>query len=200
MHSIPFLLIYSRIVIALVIVMLAIGRIGDYSTWIAGLMLLGLLTDVFDGIIARQLGISTEKLRIWDSNVDQFFWLAVLGAVFYLNLEFVKQNLLWLIVVLVFEVATYVFSYFKFKRTIATHSILAKIWTVSLLWFLIDLVWNSSSLVAFWVCVGLGIVSRLEILLMILKLNNWTTDIPSIWAVSKINQGLTVKKNRLFNS
>ena len=91
-------------------------------------------------------------------------------------------------------------SYFKFKKSIATHSILAKFWTLTLLGFLIDLVLNETSYILFMICIILGIISRVEIILIILKLKNWTTDVPSIFSVSNINQGIKIKKNKLFNS
>jgi CDP-diacylglycerol--glycerol-3-phosphate 3-phosphatidyltransferase len=189
MKQIPFLLIYSRILIAVIIGFLAVSEADDQAEWIVSLMIFGLLTDVFDGIIARKLNVSTEKLRIWDSNVDQFFWIVVIGSIFYLKLGFIKENLFWIGLVVFLEVLSYLISYGKFKRSIATHSILAKIWTLSLLAFLIDLALNSSSNIPFMICIGLGILSRMEIILIILRLNKWTTDVPSIFAVSKLNRG-----------
>jgi phosphatidylglycerophosphate synthase len=199
MKNIPFLLIYSRILLGILIGLLAFFRTGHYAEWIVAFMVIGLLTDVFDGIIARKLGVSSEKLRIWDSGVDQFFWLIILGSIFYLNLAFVKVNLLWIITLFSLEIATYLVSYIKFKKPIATHSILAKFWTLSLLWFLIDLVLHNCSSFPFAICVILGIISRLEIISIVLSLNNWATDVPSIFVVSKMNKGIPVKKSKLFN-
>ncbi len=200
MKNIPFLLIYSRILIGILIGILAFYKIENYSIWIVILMSLGLITDIFDGIIARKLNVSTEKLRIWDSNVDQFFWLIVIGSIFYLNIDFIKENILWIAIIVSLEILCYLVSYFKFKKSIATHSILAKFWTLALLGFLIDLVLNETSYIPFMICIVLGILSRIEIILIILKLKNWTTDVPSIFAVSNINQGIKIKKNKLFNS
>jgi CDP-diacylglycerol--glycerol-3-phosphate 3-phosphatidyltransferase len=42
------------------------------------LMYFGLLTDIFDGIIARKVGVSSEKLRRLDSQTDLVF-LAFVG-------------------------------------------------------------------------------------------------------------------------
>ena len=200
MKNIPFLLIYSRILIGILIGILAFYKIENYSIWIVILMSLGLITDIFDGIIARKLNVSTEKLRIWDSNVDQFFWLIVIGSIFYLNIDFIKENILWIAIIVSLEILCYLVSYFKFKKSIATHSILAKFWTLALLGFLIDLVLNETSYIPFVICIVLGILSRIEIILIIIKLKNWTTDVPSIFAVSNINQGIKIKKNKLFNS
>lgn len=199
MKKIPFLLIYSRILLGILIGLLAFFRKSHYAEWIVAFMVIGLLTDVFDGIIARKLGISSEKLRIWDSGVDQFFWLIILASIFYLNFAFVKTNLLWIVLLGSLEALTYLVSYLKFKRPIATHSILAKFWALSLLWFLIDLVLHNTSMYPFTICLVLGIISRLEIITIVLSLKNWATDVPSILVVSKMNRGVAVKKNKLFN-
>ena len=200
MNRIPFLLIYSRILIGIVIGLLAIYQVEGYPIWIVSLMVIGLITDIFDGIIARKLNVSSEKLRIWDSNVDQFFWIIIILSIFYLNFDFVKDNKIWIGSIVLLELTAYLISYIKFKKTIATHSILAKFWTISLLCFLIDLTLHSTSQLAFYICITLGIISRIEINLIILKLKKWVTDIPSIFVVSKINQGIEIKKNKLFNS
>ena len=198
--KIPFLLIYSRILIGIVIGFIAFYEVKHHQLLIVILMAIALLTDIFDGIIARKLNVTSEKLRIWDSNVDLFFWLATIVSIFYLNFNFVWENGLWIGSIILLELLSYLISFIKFKKTIATHSILAKFWTITLLLFLIDLCLNGSSQVPFFICVGLGIISRIEILLIIVNLKKWTTDVPSIFVVKKINQGIPFKKNKLFNS
>ena len=170
--KIPLLLIYSRVLIALIILFLGFAMLHNYREWIILLLVVGLLTDIFDGIIARKLEISTVKLRILDSNADQFFWLAVMATIFYLNLDFILKNIHWISMIVLLELTAYICSYLKFKRTIATHSILAKFWTISLLVFLIDLLQNATSNLAFSICIILGILSRIEIILIIIKLKN----------------------------
>ena len=199
MKKIPFILIYSRIIIALCIIVLALTQPVYKDIIIVILMILGLLTDVFDGIIARKLNVSSEKLRVWDSNVDQFFWIAVIGSVFYLKFTIVKPLLLLILIIVLLEVVAYIISYLKFKRPIATHSLLAKFWTLTLLAFLIELTLNSTAY-TFVVCFWVGLISRLEIIGIILMLKKWVTDVPSIFVVHKLNKGLKVKKNTLFNS
>ena len=199
MKSTPFLLIYSRILIGVVIVLLAILKLNTSPQWITTLMVIGLLTDVFDGIIARKLGISSEKLRVWDSNADQFFWLSVIGSVVYLRFHEIKPLFAPILIIALLEGSTYLTSYLKFKRTIATHSLLAKAWTLTILIFLIEItLYQTTATFAF--CFGLGVISRLEILAIIFRLKQWTTDVPSILAVKKLNQGLPIKKSKLFNS
>lgn len=197
--KIPFLLIFARIFIAIIIGLIAFSD-EDSRLLLVVLIIVGLLTDIFDGIVARKLNVSNEKLRVWDSNVDQFFWIVVLLAVFYLNWEFLSKNIFWILSIVFLEGICYLLSWIKFRKPIATHSILAKIWTLTLFVFLIDLLWNSESHYAYILCVFLGIVSRLEIILIILRLKKWTTDVPSLIHVEKINQGIPIKKSKWFNS
>lgn len=198
-RSLPFLLIYGRILLGFIIPLILFLSIPKASFIATVLILVGLLTDIFDGIVARQMGISSEKLRIWDSNVDQFFWLMVIGTVFYLNYSIIKAHLSLIIIIVILETLAYLFSYFKFKRVIATHSILAKIWTISLMVWIIEIILFQTNY-TFPICFLLGLISRIEIIMIIVLLKKWATDIPSIFVVNKINRGEVIKKNKWFNS
>lgn len=188
MKNIPFLLIYSRILIAILIAGIAYFDIENKAIIIVILMIIGLLTDVFDGIIARKLNVASEKLRVWDSNVDVFFWLIVIAAIFLMNTSFVKDHIWAILSIGILEIAAYIISLLKFKKTIATHSYLAKFWTITLLAFLIDLALNGHSGWIFMACLIVGIISRIEIILIILRLKEWTTDVASIFEVTHINE------------
>lgn len=200
MNKIPLVLIYSRVLLAIVFGAFIFLDIPNKNNWLISIMYIGLLTDIFDGIVARKLNISTEKLRVLDSNVDQFFWLIIIGSTFYLNSSFFKTNYLLLLVILVLELATYILSFVRFGKTIATHSLLAKLWTISIVVFLTDLILSQNSTWIFYICFGIGVLSRLEILAIIISLKKWVTDVPSILVVGKINRGEPIKKNTLFNS
>lgn len=199
MKKLPFILIYSRILLSLVILVLAFLRPANYELWITGLLIVGLLSDILDGIIARQQQVSSEKLRTWDSNADQLFWLIALGVTVYLRFEVILTLLPQALFILLLEGLCYFISYFRFKRTVATHSLLAKLWTLSLLSFLIEvLVFESST--SFVYCFWLALISRVEIIAILLLLKKWTTDVPSVWVVAKINRGDKIKKSKWFNS
>lgn len=197
---IPFLLIYSRIVIALIFLLMAFSTFFYRDETIVILLIVGVATDFFDGVLARKWNVSSEKLRVWDSNADQVFWLAAIFNIFYLNVEFITTQWMSIVIVLVLEFLAYLVSYIRFKKSVATHSLLAKLWTVTLLLFLIDLCLFHSSTWVYWACITLGIVSRGEIIGILLLLKNWTTDVPSILYVKRINAGLPIKKNKWFNS
>ena len=77
MKTIPFLLIFLRFLSAVTILYLGYFVGNQASIFIIILMYFGLLTDIFDGIIARNVGVSSEKLRRLDSQTDLIFWLSI---------------------------------------------------------------------------------------------------------------------------
>lgn len=200
MKWLPYILIYSRIVLALFIALLVFYQPKHFENWIISLMILAIITDIFDGIIARKIGLSEEKIRTHDSNVDVFFWVVCIISIFSLRWDIVESQIWLILLVFLLELGTYICSFIRFKRTIATHSLLAKLWTLSLLIFLIDLTLGTLHVFPFWFCIVLGVISRIEIILIILTLKTWTTDVPSLRGAVKINKGLKIKKSKLFNS
>lgn len=198
MKNIPYILIYSRLFCAILVPLLAF-LVSNIGFLIVFIMFFAIITDIFDGIIARKFGIATERLRILDSNVDLIFWLSTIITLFVLHHHFMIANWLFISILILLELGCYLVSYLKFKRTVATHSILAKFWTITLLAFLIDLALNGSSDLVFKICLILGVISRIEIIIILISLKTWATDIPSLFAVGKLNRGEIIKRNKLFN-
>ena len=199
MKNIPIALIYSRLLIGFGIVLLSIFQIAHYPALAVTLLSIGLLTDVFDGIIARKLNISSEKLRRLDSSIDQVFFISVAVATYIQCPDFFKTNLVKLIVLIAFEASTYALSYIKFKKEIATHSIGAKIWTLTLFATFVEVMVHCESVVLFEICLWIGLATRLEILAIVLTLKKWTNDVPTIYHAVKLRQGKEIKRNKLFN-
>nr|WP_276901955.1 CDP-alcohol phosphatidyltransferase family protein [Pedobacter kyonggii] len=199
MKHIPIALIYSRLLIGFIIILLSFFHVNHYSFLAITLLSIGLLTDVFDGIIARKLNISSEKLRRLDSSTDQVFFISVAVATYIQCPDFFKINLVKLIVLGAFEASTYVLSYIKFKKEIATHSIGAKIWTLVLFSTLVEIMVHCESVVLFELCFWIGLATRLEILAIVFTLKKWTNDVPTIYHAVKLRQGKEIKRNKLFN-
>jgi CDP-diacylglycerol--glycerol-3-phosphate 3-phosphatidyltransferase len=197
--KIPMLLIYSRLVMGILIVLLSIWPVGNFPIIATVLLTAGLLSDVFDGIIARRLNVSTQKLRRLDSSVDQVFFIGVAVATYIHCPEFFKAHVAKLVILLAAEALTYVVSFVKFRKEVATHSIGAKMWTLLLFGTLVQLIWQCDSHFLFESCFWIGMLTRLEIVAIILTLRNWTNDVPSLYHAIRLRQGKSIKRNKLFN-
>lgn len=198
-NKIPLILIYSRLIFGAVIVLLSIFKPVHFQVLAVILITFGLLSDIFDGIIARHLKISTEKLRRMDSTVDQFFWLCIIGCAYFTRPDFFRQHLAPVVFVLILEAFCYLLSYIKFRKEVATHAITSKVWTLILFAFLIQLILTGNSVFLFLSCIYVGIVTRLEIVAILFILNQWTNDVPSVYHAVLIRKGKPVKKHKLFN-
>lgn len=199
MKRIPIALIYSRLLFGFIIILLSFFHVDHYSFLAITLLSIGLLTDVFDGIIARKLNISSEKLRRLDSSIDQVFFISVAVATYIQCPDFFRVNLVKLIVLGAFEASTYALSYIKFRKEIATHSIGAKIWTLTIFATLVEIIVHCESVVLFELCLWVGLATRLEILAIVFILKKWTNDVPTIYHAIKLRQGKEIKRNKLFN-
>jgi phosphatidylglycerophosphate synthase len=198
-NRIPLLLIYSRLVIGFVIILLSSIHTGGYSTVAIVLLSVGFLTDIFDGIIARQLNISTPNLRRLDSAVDVVFFFSVSAATYIQCPDFFSSNATRLAILLGAEVLTYIVSYVKFKKDIATHSIGAKIWAMIIVATLIQVILQCQSELLFEICFWTGILTRVEIIAIIMALKTWTNDVPSFYHSLRLRRNKEIKRNKLFN-
>jgi phosphatidylglycerophosphate synthase len=199
MNKIPITLIFARLAIGLIIIWMSILRVNHYSVYAVILLSIGLLTDIFDGIIARKLNISTQTLRRLDSTIDQVFFISFAVATYIQCPDFFKTNAVKLGILLGFEVLTYLICFLKFRKEIATHSIGAKIWTLFLFATLVQLIFQCESIVLFGICFWLGLLTRLEIMAIILILKKWTNDVPTFYHALKIRQGKEIRRHKMLN-
>jgi CDP-diacylglycerol--glycerol-3-phosphate 3-phosphatidyltransferase len=199
MIHIPKLLIFSRLIIGFIIILLSVFDIPYYKITAITLLSVGLLTDIFDGIIARHLKVSTQNLRRLDSTIDQIFFTSIVVATYIQCPDFFKNNIFKLVILISFEAFTYLISFLKFRKEIATHSIGAKIWTLLLFATLIQIIAQCQSDVLFSICFWVGLITRLEIIAIILTLKVWTHDVPSFYHSLKIRQGKDIKRHKIFN-
>jgi phosphatidylglycerophosphate synthase len=198
-NKLPIVLIYSRLIIGFAIVLLSALHIENYAVIAVALLTIGLLTDIFDGIIARRLSISSQKLRRLDSAIDQIFFISVAIATYIQCPAFFSENKIKLFILFAIEATTYIISYIKFKKEIATHSIGAKIWTLILFATLIDIMFHCQSAILFNWCFWIGIITRIEIISIILILKTWTNDVPTFYHSLQLRAGKKIKRNKLFN-
>jgi len=188
-----------RLLSGFIIVFLSCFQFNSFRISIVVFLLIGIFTDIFDGIIARRINVSTQKLRRLDSTIDQVFWISALAGVYIVCPDFFRINFLKLLPVIILEGLAYLISFTRFKKEVATHAISSKIWTLTLLATLIQIILSCNSTVLFNICVFLGIVTRIEIIAILLTIKHWTNDVPSIYHAFQLRKGKTINRNKLFN-
>jgi phosphatidylglycerophosphate synthase len=199
MRKLPITLIYSRLAIGLITIFLSVKHIENYKFVAVILLSIGLLTDIFDGIIARRLNVSTQTLRRLDSTIDQVFFISFAVATYIQCPDFFKTNSLKLFYLFGFEALAYVICFIKFRKEIATHSIGAKVWTLLLFATLVQIILQCQSVLLFNICFWVGLLTRFEIIAIILTLKKWTNDVPTVYHSLRLRQGKEIKRHKMFN-
>ncbi len=197
--NIPMLLITLRLLFAPLIIGLAYFKGVESTFAITILMLLGLLSDILDGIIARYQNISSEKLRRMDSQVDMVFWLSVGIATWLIHPKLIQENIISIRFILIMEGMCYVISLVKFGKETCSHAFLSKLWGISLFIAFTSLLGFNYAGLPFQVAIVLGMVSHIDRMLITLLLPKWTHDIPSAYHAYLIRKRIPFKRNKYFN-
>jgi phosphatidylglycerophosphate synthase len=197
--KIPHLLIIFRLLLGPIMIFLTYKFENAIRTELVILLFLGLLSDIFDGIIARKLNVSSEKLRRLDSQTDLIFWLCVAWCAWLLNPEIIIENKHSIIIILTMEALTYVVSFAKFGKETCTHAILSKLWGITLLIAFTAMIGFGYSGFTFTTSIIFGIIGHIDVFLIIAFLPKWTHDVPSCYHAFLIRKGIPIKRNKLFN-
>ena len=175
---VPILLTALRGLLAPVVLILALyaPRPGAFALC----LIAAFLSDLFDGILARRLGIATARLRRLDSAADTLFYAACVFAAWHLEPNVIEERWIPLAVLAVLEATRYVVDFLKFRREASYHMWSSKIWGIALFAGFFGLLVLGSSGAAVSCAVYVGIVADLEGLLISLVLSKWQADVPSL--------------------
>jgi CDP-diacylglycerol--glycerol-3-phosphate 3-phosphatidyltransferase len=184
MRQVPLALVVLRLCLAPILLATALWH-PDRSVF-AACLIGALLSDYFDGVIARRLGVATPGLRRLDSMTDTLFYLCALLAALVTAYDLVRAYFPALGVLLLIEVLRYVYDLRKFGKEASYH-----MWS-SKLWGLLLFVGMGSLLVLHrggWpvaLAIGWGIAADLEGLAISMTLRTWRNDVPTLWHARRL--------------
>ncbi|WP_235297813.1 CDP-alcohol phosphatidyltransferase family protein [Portibacter marinus] len=195
----PYALIIFRLLCAPA--MLIMGYFGgtNYAFWIVLLLYLGLISDILDGIVARNAGVATPFLRRLDSQVDMIFWVSAGWTAWALHSDVIREN--WIAIVILFatEALCYLVSFLRFGKETCTHAWLSKFWGITLLAGFTELIGFGTGGFFFKMAIIVGYLSHLDRILITLIIPEWTHDIPSTYHAWLLRKGQTFKRYKIFN-
>ena len=143
-------------------------------------LVMAFLSDVFDGILARRLGVATPTLRRLDSIADSVFYIAAVFAAWFLHPTAIQECLVALLVLGALELARYAFDFAKFGREASYHMWSSKLWGIALFAGFFALLALGISGLPVSVAVYTGIIADVEGLAISMVLREWRTDVPTL--------------------
>jgi len=191
-RSIPLGLTTLRLLLAPVLVWLVYANAPGLA--FSAVILTAFVSDYFDGVVARRLGVATAELRHFDSRADLVFYATAAWAVWRLHPDVVRSIAIPGSIVIGLDVVRHVFDFMKFGKDAAYHAWSSKVWGVSLALSLVLLIGFGIVQPFVAITVVLGLIAQVEGLLISVVLPVWTHDVPTL------AHALGVRKKHLLRS
>jgi phosphatidylglycerophosphate synthase len=189
MKFIPGILVALRAAIAPFLLWDAID--GTISVWFIIGYLVGFFSDIFDGVIARRLGVSTVQLRQADSWADVCFYICVFGSAWLVHRDVVIAFRVPLLAVVFVQLVWWIVNLVKYGKPASYHTYSAKFWGITLFIATIALFSFNYAGIALWLAIISGIIHTVEEIAMTLLLPEWKHDILSIFHALRLRRELS---------
>ncbi len=186
MKRIPSVLVGLRALCGPVLLVAAAAR--EPAWLLVTLLTVAFVSDVFDGIIARRLGVATENLRRADTIVDTAFYLCAGVALFLRAPSVIKAHLAGIAAIVGLEVARWALERIRYGRLASYHMWSAKAWGITLWLGFSEAFLTGRPGPFIQAAVVMGIVADAEGLLASSVLSTWQHDIRTIWDAVQIER------------
>jgi CDP-diacylglycerol--glycerol-3-phosphate 3-phosphatidyltransferase len=140
-------------------------------------------------VLARRLGVATERLRRLDSVVDTVFYLCALVAAHVRSPELVRTHLPALCALIALELVRYVFDFRKFGKEASYHMWSSKVWGLLLFAGMWSLLVQRSGGWPVRLAIAWGMLADVEGLAISIALRRWRTDVPTLLHALRIRRG-----------
>jgi len=196
-RRIPWLMAGARAVFGPVIV------IGERAGWsgltLAAMVVTALLSDIYDGVLARRWKCDTATVRLFDSMADNVFYICAAAALWTYQPRLMQSFAVPIGAVLGIEVLKFVFDLVKFGRPSSYHSYLAKTWGLILATTVVMSFAMRATFalqIAWWASVLVGVIACLEGFAMSLILPEWRHDLKTLGQALGARRRILLERQR----
>jgi CDP-diacylglycerol--glycerol-3-phosphate 3-phosphatidyltransferase len=161
---------------------------GKTDAWFIVGFVAAFLSDIFDGVIARRIGVSTASLRRADSWADVCLYICVGISAFLVHSDVVIAFSDGLSAVVGIQLIWWVVNLAKYGQPASYHTYSAKAWGVSLFVATIALFGFGYGGLTLSLAIAVGIIHTVEEIAMTLILPEWTHDVLSIIHALRLRQ------------
>ncbi|MCJ8282098.1 MAG: CDP-alcohol phosphatidyltransferase family protein [Rivularia sp. ALOHA_DT_140] len=190
LSHIPSILVGMRFTIAPLLVFDALDHQTSY--WFIIGYVIAVLSDIFDGIIARRLKVSTTQLRQADSWADICLYLCVAVSTWFVYPQVIINFRLPLLSAITIQLILFAISLIKFQKFPSFHTYTAKAWGLTLLIATVGL-FGFSYANTLWLPIIFCWINSLEEIAMTLILPIWQCDVLSIFHAVELRKALLLE-------
>jgi phosphatidylglycerophosphate synthase len=182
---VPSYLVALRFAIAPLLLFDALDR--SISFWFVPVYVIAVISDIFDGIIARKLNISTVRLRQADSWADICLYTCIAISTWLVHPQVLIDFRMPLLVAIAAQLILFAISLVKFGKFPSFHTYTAKAWGLTLLIATVAL-FGFGYADTLWLAIAFCLINTIEEIMMTLILPKWTHDILSIFHALKLRK------------
>src|SRR5271154_6002848 len=170
---------------------------GWAGGWLGAIVVVALVSDIYDGILARRWGGETAALRMSDSVADTIFYLGVVWALWIREPGVLRENAWWLVGLFGIEGARYGFDFWKFGKAASYHSYMAKAWGLLIAAAVVGVLSFGGLRWLVWVALVFGTVVNAEGLAMSLMLPRWKNDVKTLGRAWRLRKEMLAERIEL---
>jgi CDP-diacylglycerol--glycerol-3-phosphate 3-phosphatidyltransferase len=146
------------------------------------------VSDVFDGIVARRVGVATERLRRADTIVDTAFYVCAAAALLLHAPSVLGAHAVGVASLVALELSRWVVERIRYGRLASYHMWSAKAWGVAL-WLGFSEAFVTGQPGPFiQAAVATGLLADVEGLAASLVLSTWQHDVPTVWHALRLER------------
>ena len=167
-------------------VLIAGEKCGWNGLTLAWIVVATLMSDIFDGVLARRWRCDTAGVRLFDSMADTVFYGCVTIAIWIGQPQLLRDNAGLLAALLALEGGSFGLNFAKFGKPASYHSYLAKAWGLTMATAVVAVFASRHARPLLPVALALGIACNLEGLAMSLVLPVWRKDVKTLHAAWRL--------------
>jgi phosphatidylglycerophosphate synthase len=176
---IPTALVIFRILVSPLLLWDAID--GTTNIWFIVGFVAAFLSDIFDGIIARRLGVSNAQLRQGDSMADVCLYICIAASAWLVHQDTIIAFRLPLLMGIVAQLLWLIVNLVKYGKPASYHTYSAKFWVITLFVATVALFGFDYAGITLWLSCIVCVIHSIEEIVMTLILPVWTHDVLSVF-------------------
>jgi len=179
-RNLPNFISLFRLLGAPVLLFLAIDGNESPFRW---LLVMCLISDIVDGLIARGLKITSKIGALLDSTADILVSAITTFAVFKFRSQFVSEHYLPVLVIIGLYVLAVAGAFCRYGRLASFHTIACRVAAYAQGIFVVLLLFRGYEPSLFYLMIGISAAAYIEELILLWFLPTWSTDVGGLYWV-----------------
>ena len=151
----------------------------------APLLLIGMLSDIFDGVIARKLGVASPSLRRFDSVIDIVFYACIFITTCLVADGVVRKAIIPLSLLAASEIACIIVSFVRFGSLASIHCYSAKIYGLVIFAAFLGVLAFDLGAWVFFVLAAVALIANAEAMTILLRAQDSPVDVLSVFHLKR---------------